>query len=514
VDVREIAQNRISLTAFKRYEEASGMSGFADYDNFDAVGLAELVRRRDVSARELLAEARVRADRVNGALNAIVYRRDADADREAVTADARAPLAGVPFLVKDLGPPLAGAPLTSGSKLFADHVPDYDGEIVKRFKAAGLIAFGKTNVPEFGLVPVTEPALFGPCRNPWDTERTPGGSSGGAAAAVAAGVVPMAHASDGGGSIRIPASCCGLVGLKTSRGLNPVEPFTPDYIVDHVVSRTVRDSAAALDATSERAGAGFLAGLDAPPPRLRVGVVRSAMLAGAVSPVVKDALDAAAHLMESLGHHVEDAEPAVDYDAFASAFLIEWATGARVMLDNLPPAVLGRAATKDDVEFGTWTLTTIGGHLMAQRAEAQATLQTESAKLIEFFTRYDVLLSPVLATPPLRINEAGAPFPEKTAAKIATAAGSPERLRSIVRAVARKSFAFAAFSAPFNMSGQPAISVPLCETPDGLPIGMQFAGRIGDDGLLLRLARELEQAAPWSARRPRVWSGDAPRQPA
>ncbi|ADP71836.1 Amidase [Rhodomicrobium vannielii ATCC 17100] len=490
------------------------MSGFADYDAFDGVGLAELVRRREVSAGELLAEARARADAVNPALNAIVYRRDAEAAREADAVAPDAPLAGVPFLVKDLGSPLAGAPLTCGSKLFANYVPDHDGEIVKRFKRAGLIAFGKTNVPEFGLVPVTEPVLFGPCRNPWDTERTPGGSSGGAAAAVAAGVVPMAHATDGGGSIRIPASCCGLVGLKTSRGLNPVEPFTPDYVVDHVVSRTVRDSAAALDATCGRADAGFLAGLDAPPPRLRIAVVRSAMLAGAVSPVVKTALDEAARLLASLGHHVEDAEPALDYDAFASAFLIEWATGARFILDKLPPALIGRAATKDDVEFGTWTLTTIGGHLMSQRAEAQATLATESAKLIDFFTRYDVLLSPVLATPPLRISEAGAPFPEKTAAKIADAVGSPERMRSIVRAVARKSFAFAAFSAPFNMSGQPAISVPLCETPDGLPIGMQFAARIGDDGLLLRLARELEQAAPWGERRPRVWSGASSRQPA
>ncbi|WKW49786.1 amidase [Rhodomicrobium lacus] len=489
------------------------MSGFADYDAYDAVGLAELVRRREVSARELLAEAQARADAVTPALNAIVYRRDAEAAREADAMPPDAPLGGVPFLVKDLGPPLGGAPLTCGSKLFANYEPTYDGEIVKRFKAAGLIAFGKTNVPEFGLVPVTEPALFGPCRNPWDTERTPGGSSGGAAAAVAAGVVPVAHASDGGGSIRIPASCCGLVGLKTSRGLNPVEPFTPDYIVDHVVSRTVRDSAAALDATSGR-DASFLAGLDAPPPRLRVAVVRSAMLAGAVSPVVKDALDEAARLLASLGHHVDDAEPAVDYDAFASAFLTEWAASARVMLDKFPLAVLGRAATRDDVEFGTWTLATIGGHLMAQRAEAQAVLRAESAKLIDFFARYDVLLSPVLATPPLHISEAGAPFPEKTAAKIADAAGSPQRMRTIVRAVARKSFAFAAFAAPFNMSGQPAISLPLCETPDGLPIGIQVAGRVGDDGLLLRLGRELEQAAPWTQRRPRVWSGASARQPA
>ena len=221
------------------------MSGFAEYDRYDAVGLAELVRKRELSATELLAEARERCDRVNPKLNAVVYRLDEEAERAATSVDMDRPFAGVPFLVKDLGPAFAGAPLTCGSRLFANYVPEEDGEIIKRFKAAGLIAFGKTNVPEIGLVPFTEPELFGPCRNPWNLDRTPGGSSGGAASAVAAGIVPMAHASDGGGSIRIPASCCGLFGLKTSRGLNPRDPQTEtiisDFVVDNVLSRSVRD---------------------------------------------------------------------------------------------------------------------------------------------------------------------------------------------------------------------------------------------------------------------------------
>src|SRR5271166_5586761 len=219
------------------------MSGFAEYDRYDAVGLADLVRKREVSAAELLDEAREHCDRVNPKLNAVVCRLDGEAERALDSVHGDQPFAGVPFLVKDLGPALAGAPLTCGSRLFANYVPQEDGEIIKRFKAAGLVAFGKTNVPEFGLTPFTEPELFGACRNPWSLRRTPGGSSGGAASAVAAGIVPIAHASDGGGSIRIPASCCGLFGLKTSRGLNPRDPqfetIISDFLVDHVLSRSV-----------------------------------------------------------------------------------------------------------------------------------------------------------------------------------------------------------------------------------------------------------------------------------
>ncbi len=194
------------------------MGGFAEYGQYDAVGLARLVRRKEIGPRELLEEALERAARVNPKLNAIVHRMDAEAERTAGEIDPAQPFAGVPFLVKDIGPALAGAPLTAGSRLFASYVPGEDGEIIQRFKRAGLVIFGKTNVPEFGLLPVTEPELFGPCRNPWDLGRTPGGSSGGSAAAVAAGILPMAHGNDGGGSIRIPASCCGLFGLKPSRG--------------------------------------------------------------------------------------------------------------------------------------------------------------------------------------------------------------------------------------------------------------------------------------------------------
>ena len=374
------------------------MSGFAEYDRYDAVGLAELVRKREVSAVELLAEARERCDRVNSELNAVVHLLNAEADKAASAAETDAPFSGVPFLIKDLGQPLAGAPLTCGSRLFANYVPQEDGEIIKRFKAAGLVAFGKTNVPEFGLVPVTEAELLGPCRNPWNLDRTPGGSSGGAASAVAAGIVPMAHASDGGGSIRIPASCCGLFGLKTSRGLNPrdqqTETIVSNFVVDHVVSRSVRDSAAVLDAICDRTNAGFLAGMESPPEPLKVAVVRSAMFGSSVAPEVRTALESAVKLMESLGHRVEDAEPEVDYAEFGMAFLIYWAIGARQGLDGAVNFV-GRAASSEDVELTTWMLASVGGVVPeAKKTWAKAVIDRATTQFLEFSERFDVIMSP------------------------------------------------------------------------------------------------------------------------
>ncbi len=494
------------------------MGGFADYDRFDAVGLAELVRRKEISALELLDEARARCDQVNPKLNAVICRMDAQAGLAAGAADADRPFAGVPFLVKDLGPAFAGAPLSCGSRLFANYVPKEDGEIIKRFKAAGFVTFGKTNVPEIGLVPFTEPELFGPCRNPWDLERTPGGSSGGAASAVAAGIVPLAHASDGGGSIRIPASCCGLVGLKTSRGLNPREmqnqTIVSGFAVDHVLSRTVRNSAAVLDAVCNRPDAGFLAGLDIAPPRLKVAVVRSAMFGSSVAPEVRTALDNAIKLMESLGHDVEDAEPKVDYAEFGMAFLTYWAISARQALDGAIQ-ITGRAAGRSDVELSTWTLASVGGVLSeADKGHADAVISEATRAFMEFSRNWDVIMSPVLGALPLRIGQNSPTASEKVAMRIVEALQSPWLMKSVMKAVAAKSFAFAPFTAQFNMTGQPAISVPLWWSAQGLPVGIQFAAKTNEDGLLLRLARQLELAQPWLQRRPPVWPGEIVREAA
>ena len=489
------------------------MGGFPQYDDFDAAGLAQLVRRREVSPRELLHEALERCSRVNPRLNAVIHLMEAEAEAAAAAAiDSAQPLAGVPFLAKDLGPPLAGAPLTSGSRLFANYVPAEDGELMKRFKSAGFVIFGKTNVPEFGLVPVTEPELFGPSRNPWDLNRTPGGSSGGAAAAVAAGIVPVAHASDGGGSIRIPASCCGLFGLKPSRGLNPrvaqAQTITEDFGVDHVLSRSVRDSAAVLDAICNPVNPGFLAGLEAPPRRLRIGAVRSAMLGKTVEPRVRAALDGAAALLEGLGHEVEYAGPEVDYDEFRAAFLTCWAINARQVLDSAAQS-LGRQVRRTDVELGTWRLAAAGGVMAATDKErARRALWKAAKAYTAFFNRYDILMSPVLAAPPLRIGENRITAGEKLLMLIVKATQSPWLMKALMHALAAKSFAFAAFTAPFNMTGQPAMSVPLFWTPDGLPIGIQFAAKLGADGLLLRLARQIEIERDWKPRRPPVWAGE------
>lgn len=488
------------------------MGGFADYGSFDAVGLADLVRKREVSADELLAEAMARCDRVNEKLNAVVYRQDAEAGHMAGAVHRDAPFAGVPFLIKDIGSALAGAPLTSGSQLFAGYIPQQDGEIVKRFKAAGLVPFGKTNVPEFGLVPYTEPRLFGPCRNPWDLGRTPGGSSGGAAAAVAAGIVPMAHASDGGGSIRIPASCCGLVGLKPSRGLNPTnaqtETMTTAFVVDHVLSRSVRDCAAALDAVCNRPDAGFLAALERPPKPLKVAVVRGAMFGRSVAPEIKAALDSAARLMESLGHRVEDAEPDVDYAGLGMAYLFCVAQSTRVFADSAPEGV-GRPASRENLELPTWTLARIGGVLSAaDKAWAKAVIERDTKTFLAFSENFDIVMSPVLGSLPLRIGELRANAAETLAMRIVERLNSPRLMKALLKAIAAKNFAFAPFTAQYNMTGQPALSLPLGQSVGGLPIGIQFAGKRNADGLLLRLARQLEQAQPWAHRRPAVWPGE------
>ncbi len=494
------------------------MGRVPEYDQYDAVGLAGLVRKKELSPRELLDEAYERCDRVNPTLNAVIHRLDAQAQEAAAAIEPAQPLAGVPFLAKDLGPALAGAPQTAGSRFFANYVPPEDGELIKRFKAAGLVVFGKTNVPEFGLVPVTEPELFGPCRNPWDTSRTPGGSSGGAASAAAAGIVPMAHASDGGGSIRIPASCCGLFGLKTSRGLNPrpLQTGNPaeDFGVDHVISRSIRDSAAALDAICNRVNAGFLSGLETGPGRLRVGVTRSAMFGSAVVPEVQAALDHAVTLLQSLGHEVEDAEPQIDYDEYGMAFLIYWAIGTHQSLDGAGQ-LLGRPATRRDVELPTWTLARVGAAMPKARAEwARQVIWQATKTFTAFFDRFDVILSPVLAAPPLLIGQNRVTSAEKIAMRIVDALKSPWLMNALLKAIAARSFDFAAFTAAFNMTGQPAMSVPLYWTPGGLPIGIQFAAKLGADGLLLRLARQLEIAAPWAGRRPPVWSGERVREAA
>lgn len=495
------------------------MPGFAEYARFDGVGLAELVRRRAVSPAELLEEAILRIERVNPALNAVVERLY-EAARRTASAPLEGPLAGVPFATKNLLAAVKGVRLTSGSRFFKDYVPNSDSELVRRYRQAGLVLCATTNAPELGLLPVTEPELHGPTRNPWNTAHTPGGSSGGAAALVAAGALPMAHANDGGGSIRIPAACCGLVGLKPSRGRMPVGPQRLEVWfgceVDHVVSRSVRDSAAALDATcgaealaihrAPPAARPFLEEVHAPPGRLRIAFSARPHLPSHVHPDCVQAVQDAAQLCEGLGHQVEEAHLELDARALARAFftVVVSETAADVAEGA---KLLGRKATPADFETQTWLVA-----LLAKEASAEGLslalrhLQRVSQTVASFFERYDVVLTPTLGQPPPKIGALKPKGVEAAVQRLAAATSSALLLKlggGIDGAVDRV-FDFIPFTPLANLTGQPAMSLPLRWNAEGLPVGVQAIGRLHDEATLLRLGAQLEAARPWAARRPGV----------
>ena len=473
------------------------MAGFAEYTKFDGLGLAELVRSKQVSAAEVLEAAIARIEALNPALNAVIT-KVYDQARAAPSEQAPdAPFADVPFLLKDLGAAQAGVPMSGGSRFFAHAVPPVDAETVVRYKRAGLRILGRTNTPEFGLSATTEPVAFGPTRNPWDTTRSSGGSSGGSAAAVAARMVPMAHASDGGGSIRIPASCCGLFGMKTTRNRLSYAPYLGESLagcsVEHVVSRSVRDSAAALDASAGPAvgdpyfapvpARPFLDEVGAPPGRLRIALATEAFGGTPVDPDCIAAAEAAARLCEELGHRVELATPQFDAagldDTYNRIFAIGAAANIRIRADSL-----GMALEEGGFERVTWGM-------MAAAAEISATdyvglvsrMHTIGRQIQAFFTTYDVLLTPTLGEPPVKL-------------------GVLDMMSDDLEAYAERLWRFSPFTYPFNVTGQPAMSVPLAWNDAGLPIGVQFVGRYGDEAGLYRLAGQLEQARPWADRRP------------
>lgn len=460
----------------------------------DATAQAALVRDGEVTAGELLEAAIARTERVNPALNAVIEPMYEIA-RDAAANASPGPFSGVPFLLKDIGAAYAGVPMTSGSEYTRDLVPDCDSELVVRYRRAGLVIFGKTNTPELGIQPTTEPRLFGPCRNPWDPGRSPGGSSGGSAAAVAAGIVPMAHANDGGGSIRIPASCCGLFGLKPTRARTTLGPDddVSGLVVEHAVTRSVRDSAALLDAV-----AGPMPGdpYVAPPPERPFaeevgadpGVLRVAVAGASGAPAHADcavAVRDAANLCAGLGHEVEEAAPNLDWEEIEHHFAVLWSAGVASGIDGISRAT-GRKPHPELFEPLTWALYEMGQNLSApDYLLALSALRRVSRTVAEFFERYDVWLTPTLAEPPAPLGTFDSP-PE-------------DPLRGYFRAAE-----YAPFTPLFNVTGQPAMSVPLYWNEDGLPVGSHFAGRFGDEATLFRLASQLEEAEPWYDRRPPV----------
>lgn len=470
---------------------------FPGYEDHDALALADLVRRRDVSPEVLLEAAITRIEAGNPRLNAVVTPLY-DHARAAIRAGLPdGPFTGVPFLLKDLGQMLAGARLTNGSRLFQDFIPDHDNTLTARFKAAGLVIAGKTNTPELGPSITTESWALGPARNPWDITRSPGGSSGGAAAAVAAGFLPMAHASDGGGSIRAPAAHCGLYGFKPSRARNPSGPDVGEALnglsTAHCVSWTVRDSAALLDAThGPEAGdpyqvippaRPFRDELARDPQPLRIALTTRSPLGGPVDPAAVAATEAVARLLESLGHDVEEAAP--DYDA--AGMHREWqvitgaimaaqvegyaqARGIKAPLDLLEPqnaALIEEIARRPPADY----------------FRAELAIQTVGRRVGAFFRKYDILLSPALAALPPRIGEL---------------AGRDRDLEDFYA----RTFNHTPFTAVFNATGGPAAAVPFDVTSDGLPVGVQIGADLGHDGLIFALSGQLERARPWRHRRP------------
>jgi amidase len=461
--------------------------------------LARLVKDREVTARELTELALDRIDDLDGDLGAFVH---LDPDGAIATADGidatdDRPFAGVPVAIKDTAA-VAGMPYTLGSDMFGDFVPDHDAFVVRRFREAGFVIVGKTKLPEYGVLPVTEPRRYGPTRNPWDTERTPGGSSGGAAAAVASGMVPLAHGSDGGGSIRIPAACCGLVGLKPSRGRISRGPDQGDdfLVQDGVLTRTVAETAELLDVLAgyEPGDATWAPPPDEPfaqtaarePGPLRIALTTTpAIDAAGLDPLCERAARDAAELLSSLGHEVQEIDPPWAGQDLLHAFTLVFGTPVAMGM-WFGGQVSGREPSADLVEPLSWTIWEgVRERNPLDYLLARTQLTAASRAIVALWNEYDVVLTPALAQRPVRIGEidacSDAPWEDF-----------------------HRSGEFTPYTALFNVTGQPAVSLPLFHGDDGLPLAVQLAGRPAGEGQLLSLAAQLEAARPWAERRPQV----------
>ena len=472
----------------------------SEYSRYDGLGLAELIERGDVAASEVLDQALERADRVNPALGALIYDMRDEARRylrhELVPG---APFAGAPYVLKDIRSMYAGTPTTAGSRFFAEGTADHDSEVVARLRRAGMAVFAKTNTPELGLNQATEPALYGPTRNPWDLSLIPGGSSGGSAAAVAGGIVPWADASDGGGSIRIPASCCGLFGLKPTRGRTPSGPKAGEgwdgLTTQLTVTRTVRDTAAILDVIAgPDTGAPYYAATDdgsyledanRDPGKLRIAFTTSALSDVPIDEGWVQATRATATLLEELGHAVEEAWPRYDWQAMDRAYrtVVDVNLAATIAIRS---ARLGREPAPDALEPCTRSRVEFGRAVSGPTyAHALGTLLRVGRQVGSFFKNIDVFLTPTLTGPPPKI-------------------GTFDTRNTDVDEFRRALGRFSPWCSLANVTGQPAMSVPLHHSDAGLPIGMQFFGTYGDEHTLFQLAGQLDRALPWDGRRPEI----------
>ena len=484
-----------------------------DLARMDATAQAELVKSGEATPSELLEAAIERAAQVNHEINAIIHDL-ADEAREQAAGDVPdGPFQGVPFLLKDLGAAFAGQPLHMGMQLLkdADFRAPVDTFLAERFRDAGLITFGKTNTPELGILPTTEPKAYGATKNPWDTTRTPGGSSGGSAAAVAAGIVPMAHANDGGGSIRIPASNCGLVGLKPTRQRISEGPLVGDNLsgltCELVVSRSVRDTARVLDAVEGSApGDPYVAPAPLRPyveeltdesKGLRIGTMIQPAVESEVDPDCIAAVEKAAKILTDLGHEVDDSSPLDlmpqgDEGAgmqIQESFLTRWAAGQAAVIAQME-MISGQEVTPDHVEPLTWALTEIGRNRTSGRYLADVALHQGISRLIAGWHAggHDLLLTPTMA-------------------EVAPKLGSFDDSGDDPMEAFHRAFPSGAFTALLNVTGQPAISLPLHWTEEGVPVGVQIVAPFGREDLLIRVAAQVERAAPWADRIAPVFAG-------
>lgn len=475
------------------------MGGFTDYDKYDGLGLAELVAKREVKPEELLDEAIARTEKINPKINAVVLKHYDEARAQITRGLPEGPYKGVPFLLKDLHLLLDGTITSFGSAAFKTNKADHNSTLTDRYLAAGLVIFGKTNSPEYGLMPTTEPRLYGATHNPWDLTRSPGGSSGGAAAAVAAGLVPVANASDGGGSIRVPAAACGVFGIKPTRARTPMGPDRGEgwggMSIAHVVSRSVRDSAAMLDATHGPAdgdpyaapafNGSYLAEASKAPGKLRIAFSTKRPNGTTCHKDVVAAIEETAKLLASLGHEVEEAEPKIDTEEMSKhqAALI----GSNIALTvRQRAAALGRELTGNDIEpFTQLVANAAKTQSGTDYADAMLYVHQMGRKMAAFHERYDVYLSATLATPPI---------PLKTL----------DTSSSDIGAIMRNMAEYLPNIGVYNMTGQPSMSVPLAWNAADLPLGMMFTSRFGDEATLFRLAGQLETARPWKDKRPKL----------
>ena len=477
------------------------MVGMEEFAGDDGLALAARVARREVSAGELAEAALAAIDKVNPQINAVLQRLPDEARRTIAAGVPDGPFAGVPFLIKEVVLHASGVPSRSGAWVAAEQSYPHDSELMARFRKAGFVTIGTTQTPEWGFNATTEPVRFGPARNPWNLDHSTGGSSGGSAAAVAAGIVPVAHANDGGGSIRIPASCCGLFGMKPTRMRTPSGPDNGDLLwglaIEFAVTRSVRDAAVLLDAVSApdpgaphfppSSATSFADAMKRPRKGLRIAFSTKTASGVPVDPDCVEAVNDAAALCAALGHKVEEAAPTLDWEPYLDATLRMWNSFLAFAIDHTA-AETGVAIGPGTVEQASLACWRAGRALSASDIlEGLGILNAVSRNFAAFFQTYDVLLTPMLAKPPLRLGQLDQNAPVKDATEWG-----------------RKIFDYAAFTSQFNATGQPAMSVPLHWNAAGLPVGVQFAGRFGDEATLFGLAAELEAARPWMDRRPPV----------